>query len=105
MQCKSLWIKASAKCINVNVNVDWKRLTESHVKLSGTVWSFLRRLVRMDCSYRSISENEFIIIQYILRKYMNSKPVNDTLKPMLKIHKPGVCIVKQVSSAHQGCIY
>ncbi len=21
MQCKSLWIKASAKCINVNVNV------------------------------------------------------------------------------------
>ncbi len=22
MQCKSLWIKASAKCINVNVNVN-----------------------------------------------------------------------------------
>ncbi len=22
MHCKSLWIKASAKCINVNVNVD-----------------------------------------------------------------------------------
>ncbi len=22
MQCKSLWIKASAKCINVNVNPD-----------------------------------------------------------------------------------
>jgi len=21
MQCKSLWIKASAKCINVNVNI------------------------------------------------------------------------------------
>ncbi len=23
MQCKSLWIKASAKCINVNVNVNF----------------------------------------------------------------------------------
>ncbi len=23
MHCKSLWIKASAKCINVNVNVQW----------------------------------------------------------------------------------
>ncbi len=25
MHCKSLWIKASAKCINVNVNVKWQR--------------------------------------------------------------------------------
>ncbi len=24
MHCKSLWIKASAKCINVNVKPDWK---------------------------------------------------------------------------------
>ncbi len=24
MHCKSLWIKASAKCINVNVNVNVK---------------------------------------------------------------------------------
>ncbi len=27
MQCKSLWIKASAKCINVNVNVTVNQLT------------------------------------------------------------------------------
>ncbi len=25
MQCKSLWIKASAKCINVNVNIYKKK--------------------------------------------------------------------------------
>ncbi len=28
MQCKSLWIKASAKCINVNVNVNVQYRTE-----------------------------------------------------------------------------
>ncbi len=27
MQCKSLWIKASAKCINVNVNVNKEMLS------------------------------------------------------------------------------
>ncbi len=28
MQCKSLWIKASAKCINVNVNVKYQLYTK-----------------------------------------------------------------------------
>ncbi len=29
MQCKSLWIKASAKCINVNVNVNVNRQNQT----------------------------------------------------------------------------
>ncbi len=31
MQCKSLWIKASAKCINVNVNVIWASSKQNSV--------------------------------------------------------------------------
>ncbi len=34
MHCKSLWIKASAKCINVNVNVD---IEFSMPKTKGTI--------------------------------------------------------------------
>ncbi len=33
MQCKSLWIKASAKCINVNVNIKCIQLIKSDSRL------------------------------------------------------------------------
>ncbi len=35
MQCKSLWIKASAKCINVNVKGCYLKKTPSHFMLSA----------------------------------------------------------------------
>ncbi len=33
MHCKSLWIKASAKCININVNIATS--IESHLLMKG----------------------------------------------------------------------
>ncbi len=39
MQCKSLWIKASAKCINVNVNVNNTHLTVYAVSTEPTTKS------------------------------------------------------------------
>ncbi len=39
MQCKSLWIKASAKCINVNVNVTVNQLTGLYRSVSPSKWS------------------------------------------------------------------
>ncbi len=42
MQCKSLWIKASAKCINVNVNVN---VNIDAVNESGPLLFKLDRLI------------------------------------------------------------
>ncbi len=41
MQCKSLWIKASAKCINVNVNVTrhWKPPVSDSQSCEPALWS------------------------------------------------------------------
>ncbi len=39
MQCKSLWIKASAKCINVNVNIDTPYFTAFFTEDFGIVVS------------------------------------------------------------------
>ncbi len=45
MSCKSLWIKASAKCINVNVNVKEVIMTDRVHK--GLVWDIRKRLLNL----------------------------------------------------------
>ncbi len=42
MHCKSLWIKASAKCINVNVNVIW---TSSQWIVKPNYFTFCKILI------------------------------------------------------------
>ncbi len=57
MQCKSLWIKASAKCINVNVNVN--------ILTGGCticVWEMLVRLKRAFERMFQAASTEFVEI-------------------------------------------
>ncbi len=37
MHCKSLWIKASAKCINININIKYKRICFSELAPRGSL--------------------------------------------------------------------
>ncbi len=44
MQCKSLWIKASAKCINVNVNVNdlpHKVVSQKHLFVALSIFDLV----------------------------------------------------------------
>ncbi len=46
MHCKSLWIKASAKCISVNVNI-YKQWFTEQVALSLNTFTFNSFIVKM----------------------------------------------------------
>ncbi len=61
MQCKSLWIKASAKCINVNVNVNFS----SHVKaVTESAYYHLKNIARIRC-FVSSQDSEKLVHAFI----------------------------------------
>ncbi len=46
MHCKSLWIKASAKCLNVNVNVTSAKNINVHLTAQAHQWRLIVGLSR-----------------------------------------------------------
>ncbi len=66
MQCKSLWIKASAKCINVNVNVNGRDFFPSVTCTEGeSETARLERLFMIYWFYKKMSWWIFNIIGWL----------------------------------------